>query len=186
LPSNIIRIIKATKLIKTVKSPEKNEAMKKCIFAAAFSADMSKILIKNKKARFEYLLLEEFSAGIILSGTEIKSLRDGKANLTDSYCAFKGDELFVFNMHIAEYTHGTYSNHEPKRERKLLLTRRELKKLITKTREKGLTIVPTQLYINEKGLAKLDIAIARGKKLYDKRESIKVKDVRRDLDRRTK
>jgi SsrA-binding protein len=146
---------------------------------------MSKILIKNKKARFEYFLLEEFSAGIVLTGTEIKSLREGKANLTDSYCAFKGDELLVFNLHIAEYTHGSYSNHEPKRERKLLLNRRELKKIYVKTREKGLTIVPTQVYINDKGLAKLDIAIARGKKLYDKRESIKDKDVKRDIDRRS-
>jgi len=145
---------------------------------------MANILIKNKKAHFEYLILESYSAGIVLSGTEIKSLRDGKANLTDSYCAFKSDELFVFNLHIAEYSHGTYANHEPKRERKLLLTRRELKKLLTKTKEKGLTIIPLQFYINEKGLAKIDIALAKGKKIYDKRESIKNKDVKRDMDRK--
>ncbi len=144
---------------------------------------MSKVLIKNKRARFEYFLTEEFSAGIVLSGTEIKSLREGKANITDSYCAFKGMELFVFNLHIAEYTHGTYSNHEPKRERKLLLTKRELKKINGKTKEKGLTIIPIQLYINEKGLAKIDIAIAKGKKLYDKRHTIKDQDIKRDIDR---
>lgn len=146
---------------------------------------MSGILIKNKKARFEFFLLEVFTAGIVLSGTEIKSLRDGKANLTDSYCAFRGNEIFVFNLHIAEYTHGSYSNHEPKRERKLLLTKREIKKILPKTKEKGLTIIPTQLYINDKGLAKIDIAIARGKKLYDKRESIKSKDIKRDIDRQS-
>ncbi|MDY0342873.1 MAG: SsrA-binding protein SmpB [Lentimicrobium sp.] len=141
------------------------------------------IIIKNKRAGFEYFLTEEFTAGIILTGTEIKSVREGKANLTDAFCAFIGDELFVRNMHISEYKFGTYANHEPKRDRKLLLNRRELRKIITKTREKGLTIIPTSMFINEKGLAKLNISIAKGKKLYDKRETLKTKDVRREIDR---
>jgi len=141
------------------------------------------IAIKNKKAGFEYFLTEEFTAGIVLTGTEIKSVREGKANLTDAYCVFEGNELYVRNMHISEYTFGTYSNHEPKRDRKLLLNRRELRKIITRTREKGLTIVPTLLFINEKGLAKLNIAIAKGKKLYDKRETLKSKDTRREIER---
>ncbi len=144
----------------------------------------SGINIKNKRAAFEYFLTEEFIAGIVLSGTEIKSLRDGKANLTDAYCAFEGNELFVKNLHISEYKFGTYANHEPKRDRKLLLNRRELNKIISKTREKGLTIIPTLLFINEKGLAKIKIAIAKGKKLYDKRDSLKTKDNRREIERR--
>ena len=141
------------------------------------------IKIKNKRARFEYFLTEEFTAGIVLTGTEIKSMREGKANITDAYCAFVGEELYVRNMHISEYTFGTYSNHEPKRDRKLLLNKRELRKIISKTREKGLTIVPTLFYINEKGLAKLNIAIAKGKKLYDKRDSLKDKDTKREIER---
>lgn len=141
------------------------------------------VKIKNKRARFEYFLTDEFTAGIVLTGTEIKSLRDGKANITDAYCAFVGEELFVRNMHISEYTFGTYSNHEPKRDRKLLLNKRELRKILSKTREKGLTIVPTLLYINEKGLAKLNIAIAKGKKLYDKRDTLKAKDTKREIER---
>lgn len=123
-------------------------------------------------------------AGLQLQGTEIKSIRTGKVSLGESYCTFKGDELFVINMHIAEYKWGTYNNHEPKRDRKLLLTARELKKISTKVKEKGYTIIPTFLFINDKGLAKLEIATAKGKKLYDKRESIKTKDVQRDMDRR--
>jgi SsrA-binding protein len=143
----------------------------------------NQINIKNKKAGFEFFLLEVFSAGIQLTGTEIKSIRDGKVNLTDAYCLFAGEELFVKNMHIAEYTFGTHYNHEPKRDRKLLLTKRELKKLLGKTKEKGLTIIPTRLYINDKGLAKIDIALAKGKKLYDKRETLKTKDSKREMDR---
>ncbi len=143
----------------------------------------STISIKNKKASFEYFLTDEFTAGIILTGTEIKSVREGKANLTDAYCAFEGEELFVKNLHISEYKYGTYSNHEPKRDRKLLLNRRELKKLLTKTKEKGFTIVPTLLFINEDGLAKLNISIAKGKKSYDKRESLKTKDTKREIER---
>ncbi|MGB4205709.1 MAG: SsrA-binding protein SmpB [Bacteroidales bacterium] len=144
------------------------------------------INIKNKKAAFEYFLMEEFTAGIQLTGTEIKSIRAGKASITEAYCTFIGDELFVRNMHIAEYTMGSYNNHEPKRDRKLLLTRRELRKIFNKITEKGLTIIPSLLYIDERGLAKLTIAIARGKKLYDKRETLKHKDQQRDIDRGTR
>ncbi|MFZ4740554.1 MAG: SsrA-binding protein SmpB [Bacteroidales bacterium] len=143
----------------------------------------NQIKIKNKKAGFEFFLLEDYSAGIQLTGTEIKSLREGKANLTDAYCLFVGQELFVKNLHISEYAYGTHYNHDPKRDRKLLLTKRELRKLLTKTNEKGLTIIPTVLFINEKGLAKLDISIAKGKKLYDKRETLKTKDTKREMDR---
>ncbi len=141
------------------------------------------INIKNRKASHEYYLLEKFIAGIKLTGTEIKSIREGKVSLADSYCIFKEDELFVVNMHISEYKLGTHYNHEPKRERKLLLTRRELKKLNVKLNEKGLAIIPTLLFINEKGWAKLEVALAKGKKLYDKRESIKKKDTEREIER---
>lgn len=139
--------------------------------------------IKNKKAAFEYFLLEEFTAGIQLTGTEIKSLRAGKASIAEAYCSFSGNELFVRNMHIAEYTMGSYNNHEPKRDRKLLLTKRELRKIFSKTSEKGLTIIPVLLFIDENGLAKLKIAVAKGKKLYDKRETLKHKDQQREIDR---
>ncbi|GHV35930.1 SsrA-binding protein [Bacteroidia bacterium] len=140
------------------------------------------IKIPNKKAGFEYFFLEKFTAGIVLHGTEIKSIRDGKANLQDSYCFFVGNELFVRNMHIAEYKFGSYLNHIPKADRKLLLTKKELHKLHEKLKNKGLTVVPTLLYIDEKGFAKLHIALAQGKKLYDKRESIKERDIRRSED----
>jgi SsrA-binding protein len=143
----------------------------------------NQINIKNKKAWFEFFLLENFTAGIQLTGTEIKSLREGKASLADAYCLFVGEELFVKSLHISEYTFGTYNNHDPKRDRKLLLNKRELRKLLNKTKEKGLTIIPTLLFINEKGLAKLDISIAKGKKLYDKRETLKTKDTQREMDR---
>lgn len=139
--------------------------------------------IKNKRAAHEYFLLQEFTAGIQLTGTEIKSIREGKATLSDSYCAFKGDELFVMQMHISEYSHGTYNNHEPKRDRKLLLNKRELKKLLMKVREKGFTIIPILLFINEKGLAKLTIALAKGKHHYDKRETLKKQEIKREIDR---
>ncbi|MDO5490756.1 MAG: SsrA-binding protein SmpB [Bacteroidaceae bacterium] len=141
------------------------------------------ISIKNRKAEFEYFLLTTYSAGIVLSGTEIKSIRAGKANITDAYCSFENGELWVHNMHISEYANGSYNNHEPKRDRKLLLTAKELKKLLIKLNERGMTIIPTLLWINEKGFAKLDIALARGKKMYDKRESIKAKDNRREMAR---
>ena len=143
-----------------------------------------KIHIKNKKAHFEYFLLEKFIAGIQLTGTEIKSIREGKVNLTDAYCMFVDNELFVKGMHITEYTFGTYYNHEPKRDRKLLMTKRELKKLNLKLKDQGITIVPTLLFINEKGLAKLEIAVAKGKKLYDKRETLKDKDTQREIERK--
>jgi len=143
----------------------------------------NEVNIKNKRAAHEYFLLQEFTAGIQLTGTEIKSIREGKATLADSYCAFKGDELFVIQMHISEYSHGTYNNHEPKRDRKLLLNKRELKKLLTKVKEKGFTIIPILLFINEKGLAKLTIALAKGKHHYDKRETLKKKEVQREIDR---
>jgi SsrA-binding protein len=142
-----------------------------------------KVRIKNKKAAFEFFLVEKYVAGIELSGTEIKSIRTGKVSLAESYCTFRGDELFVINMHIAEYQYGTYNNHDPKRDRKLLLNRRELKKLAIKTKERGFTIIPTFLFINDRGLAKLEIAVAKGKKLYDKRETIKIKDNQRDMER---
>jgi len=141
------------------------------------------VSIKNKRASHEYLLLQDFTAGIQLSGTEIKSIREGKASIVDAYCTFRGNELFVINMHIAEYIYGTYNNHEPKRDRKLLLTKRELHKLQTKVKEKGFTIIPTLLFINEKGLAKLMISLARGKHHYDKRETLKQKDLKREIDR---
>lgn len=141
------------------------------------------VSIKNKRASHEYLLLQDFTAGIQLSGTEIKSIREGKASIVDAYCTFRGNELFVINMHIAEYVYGTYNNHEPKRDRKLLLTKRELHKLQTKVKEKGFTIIPTLLFINEKGLAKLMISLARGKHHYDKRETLKQKDLKREIDR---
>ncbi|MBR4218107.1 MAG: SsrA-binding protein SmpB [Bacteroidales bacterium] len=143
------------------------------------SQNNSSISIKNRKAEFEYYLLTSFTAGIVLCGTEIKSIRAGKVNLTDSYCSFENGELWVHNIHISEYANGSYNNHEPKRDRKLLLTRKELKKLQSKLNERGMTIIPTRMWINENGYAKLDIALARGKKMYDKRESIKEKDNRR-------
>ena len=143
----------------------------------------NQIHIRNKKAGFEYYLLEKFIAGMVLSGTEIKSIRSGKASINEAYCAFVAGELFVKNMHIAEYDYGTYNNHDPRRERKLLLTARELKKLRTKLDEKGLTLVPTHLFISEKGFAKLEIALAKGKKLYDKRETTKKKDIQREMER---
>lgn len=145
---------------------------------------LSKVQIKNRRASFEYFLVEELTAGIVLTGTEIKSLRDGQASINDAYCVFKENELFVINMHIAEYSYGTYLNHQPKRERKLLLNKRELKKWQGKVKEKGFTIVPIMLHINEKGFAKLNIALARGKHSYDKRESLKEKDLKREMSRK--
>ena len=143
----------------------------------------SSVEIKNKRASFEYEFVESFTAGIVLCGTEIKSIRGGKASLVDSYCYFIGTELFVKNMHIAEYWWGSFNKHDPKRERKLLLTKRELRKLDRASKEKGMTIVPTRLFIAENGYAKLNIALARGKKEYDKRESIKEKDLKREMER---
>lgn len=144
---------------------------------------MEKIEIRNKRATFDYEIIDTLTAGIVLTGTEIKSLRTGKANLTDSFCIIEKDEAFVRNMHISEYEKGGHYNHEPKRERKLLLNRQEINKWHTKLKEKGLTMVPLKLFINEKGLAKLDVGLARGKKTYDKRESLKEKDAKRQMDR---
>ena len=146
----------------------------------------SDIRIKNKKATFEFEIIERFVAGIKLVGTEIKSIRSGRANLTESYCQFYNGELFVKNLHISEYELGTCNNHEARRDRKLLLNRKELRKLEKKVKESGLTIICTSLFINERGLAKLEIALARGKKTYDKRESLKLKDAKRDIDRMMK
>ena len=142
------------------------------------------INIKNKRAQFDFELLDKYTAGIVLAGTEIKSLRLGKASLSQSFCEFndKG-ELFVINMQIDEYSHGGYYNHRPKAERKLLLNKRELKKLHKEVSTAGLTIVPLNAFINDKGLAKINIALARGKKQYDKRETIKDRDNKRNLDR---
>ena len=146
----------------------------------------SNIVIKNRKATFEYELIEKFTAGIMLVGTEIKSIRNGKANLSDSYCQFINQELYVKSLHIAEYEMGTHNNHVAKRDRKLLLNRKELNKLQKKVKESGLTIICTKLFINSKGLAKLGISLAKGKKTYDKRESLKLKDSKRDMDRMMK
>lgn len=143
-----------------------------------------RINIQNKKARFEYEILDQFTAGIVLTGTEIKSIRNSKASIAESFCEFneKG-ELFVVNMYIEEYAFGTRFNHRPRGSRKLLLNKRELKKLNKEVRNTGLTIVSLKLFINEKGFAKMLIALARGKKLYDKRENLKDRDNKRDLDR---
>ena len=144
------------------------------------------INIQNKRASFEYELLDRYTAGIVLYGTEIKSLRLGKGRIAESFCQFKDGELFIINMNIDQYDHATYFNHTAKRERKLLLTRTELRRMDRAVKEKGLTIVPLKLFINAAGLAKLEIALARGKKLYDKRKAIKDKDLRRDADRSVK
>lgn len=145
---------------------------------------MSKgVEIQNRKALFDYELVAKFDAGIMLKGTEIKSVREGKVNLKEAYCIFKNDELWIKSMHIAEYSHGNLNNHEPLSLRKLLLKKKELEKIHTKVKERGFTIVPVRMYINERGFAKVEIAIARGKKSFDKRDSIKQKDVKREMDR---
>lgn len=143
----------------------------------------STVDIKNKKAYYLYEILEKYSAGIQLLGTEIKSIRQSKISFTDSYCVFIDNELWVKGLHISEYSFASYNNHEAKRQRKLLLTKKELKKLQKKINEKGLAIIPLRIYINENGFAKIDICLARGKKLFDKRETLKAKDNKRDLDR---
>ncbi|MBR3884053.1 MAG: SsrA-binding protein [Bacteroidaceae bacterium] len=143
----------------------------------------SNINIKNRRASFDYLVVDTYTAGIVLTGTEIKSIRESKASLVDTYCLFIGGELWVKNMHIAEYFYGSYNNHSARRDRKLLLERKELRKLEQAAKNPGFTIVPMRLFINEKGLAKLVIALARGKHEYDKRESIKERDDKREIDR---
>ena len=144
------------------------------------------INIKNKKAYFDYEILEEYVAGIQLAGTEIKALRQGKASLVDCYCYMSGGEMFVRGMNIAEYDWGTYNNHIPKRDRKLLLNRKELNKIERTLQDKGITAVGLRIFINERGLAKLLIGVARGKKQYDKRETLKEKDAKREMDRFSK
>ncbi len=148
--------------------------------------DNNKIMIRNKKASHDYFFIDTFITGIKLTGTEIKSIREGKASLVDSYCRFRNGELYVRGMNIPEYYWGNINNHEPGRERKLLLHRKELRKLERKIKESGLTIIMTKLFINERGLAKAEIALARGKKEYDKREVLKKKDAKREIDRKMK
>ena len=144
---------------------------------------VSNINIKNRRASFDYIVTETYTAGIVLTGTEIKSIRQWKASLVDTYCTFINEELWVKNMHGAEYCYGSYNSHTARRDRKLLLERKELRKLKQAVKNPGFTIVPMRLFINEKGLAKLVIALARGKHEYDKRESIKERDDKRELDR---
>ena len=141
------------------------------------------VQIKNKRARFEYHLMDSFIAGLVLTGTEIKSIRLGKVNLQDAYCVFEGKELWVQGMHISPYEQGTHYNHEPLRKRKLLLNKTELKKLTKISRDTGTTMVPTRLFINDRGLAKLEFAVAKGKKLFDKRHDIRKKDQQREIGR---
>lgn len=142
------------------------------------------INILNKKARFSYDLLDTYTAGIVLTGTEIKSIRASKASIAESFCEFNDSgELFVINMTVQEYDHGNHFNHRPKAERKLLLNKKELRKLEKEVKNTGLTIIPTKLFVNEKGFAKLKIALAKGKKLFDKRETIKDRENKRNLDR---
>jgi SsrA-binding protein len=145
-----------------------------------FSNDIN---IRNRQAGFEYELLDKYVAGMVLTGTEIKSIREGKVNLQDGYCYFNNGELYTKGINITPYAQGTHYNHEATRERKLLLKRSEIKKLEGRTEEKGLTLVPTRLFINERGIAKLEIAVAKGKKLHDKRDSIRDREAKRELDR---
>ena|SRR5688500_9025011 len=145
-----------------------------------FSNDVN---IRNRQASYEYELLDKYIAGIVLTGTEIKSIREGKVNLQDGFCFYKNGELFVKGVNITPYAQGTHYNHEATRERKLLLKRTELRKIESKVDEKGFTLVPTRLFINDRGFAKLEIALARGKKMHDKRDSIKEREAKRELDR---
>jgi len=146
----------------------------------------SPVQIRNKKASFEYYFVDTYTAGIVLTGTEIKSIRLGKASLVDSYCVIEKGEMWAKGINISPYFYGSFSNHEARRDRKLLLTKRELRKLSEALKEVGLTIVPTLLFIDEHGRAKLDIALARGKKVYDKRQTLKAKEDRREMDRAIK
>lgn len=143
----------------------------------------SNISIRNKKASFDYELLDTYTAGIVLTGTEIKSIRQSKASLVDTYCTFVNGELWVKGMHVAEYFYGSYNNHQAKRDRKLLLTSKELRKLASDAKNPGFTIVPTRVFINEKGFAKVVIALARGKHQYDKRDTLRENDDRREIAR---
>ena len=142
--------------------------------------------IINKKAKFNFEFLEKEIAGIVLKGTEIKSIRDNKVNFNDSFCYFKDNELWIKNLNISEYFNGNLNNHEPTRERKLLLTKKQLERFKSKLEEKGLTIVPTEIFINDKGFAKIEIALSRGKKTYDKKQIIKENDIKKEMDRELK
>ena len=144
------------------------------------------INIENRRAKFDYQFIDTLVAGMVLKGTEIKSIREGKAGLADSYCYFRNDELYVRNLHISEYQDASFYQHEALRERKLLLTKQELNKLLKKVKDQGLTVIPTRLFINDKGFAKMEIALAKGKKLFDKRDDIKKRDVERETSRRLK
>lgn len=144
---------------------------------------LPQVNIKNKRASFDYELLDTYQAGIVLTGTEIKSIRLGKASLVDTFCFFNNGELWVKNMYIAEYFYGTYNNHQARRDRKLLLTKKELQKIQRLSKESGFSVIPTKIYISDKGLAKIIIAVAKGKKVYDKRESIKEREDKRQMDR---
>ena len=148
--------------------------------------EQKEINILNKRASHDYEFIQKYTTGIVLTGTEIKSLRDGRASLIDAFCYLVNGEMWAKNIHIAEYEYGNYNNHNPKRDRKLLLNRIEINKIEPKIKEKGLAIVITKLFINQKGLAKLEIAIARGKKEYDKRDDIKTRDANREMDRARK
>ena len=144
---------------------------------------LPQVNIKNKRASFDYELLDTYQAGIVLTGTEIKSIRLGKASLVDTFCFFNNGELWVKNMYIAEYFYGTYNNHQARRDRKLLLTKKELQKIQRLYKESGFSVIPTKIYISDKGLAKIIVAVAKGKKVYDKRESIKEREDKRQIDR---
>lgn len=157
--------------------------MQKNLFCTTFVPMLKTINILNKRARFDYEIIDTYTAGIVLTGTEIKSIRLGKAQIAESFCEFNNNELFAINTYIEEYAFGNQFNHKSRSERKLLLNKRELKKLARDVQSKGLTIVPLKLFTNEKGLAKLEIALCRGKKTYDKRESLKEQDTKRDIDR---
>ena len=146
----------------------------------------SPVQIKNKKASFEYFFIETFTAGIVLTGTEIKSIRAGKASLVDTYCTIIRGEMWVKGMSISPYFYGSYNNHEQKRDRKLLLTRREINRLESATKQTGYTIVPTLVFIDENGRAKVDLALCKGKKAFDKRQTLKEKEDRREMDRAMK
>jgi SsrA-binding protein len=145
---------------------------------------LNNVNIENRRAKFDYQFIEKLVAGMVLSGTEIKSIREGKAALVDSYCYFRNEELYIKNMNIAAYSEGTHYNHEPNRERKLLLSKTELNKLQKKLKDQGLTIIPIRLFISQSGYAKLEIALAKGKKEFDKRESIKKRDTEREINRK--
>ncbi len=139
--------------------------------------------IRNKSASFEYHFIDKYVCGIVLTGTEIKSIRMNNANVNDAYCIIHKDEIFIKNMHVSRYNEGTYNNHEPLRDRKLLLKKKEIRKIENELKDKGITVIPISLFINDRGLVKIEIAVAKGKKLYDKRDDIKEKDIKRELQR---